>query len=121
MRRYLKERGHHWDILPRNLGDLPQTHAEVHRQLLSLAELAFDSTLKQKVIFEKLPPDCSTLGLMITSQQLYVSSKGSTSYNFFNLTVQEFLSTYHVSLLLTVSRQDSLNSTHKRNRIFPHG
>ncbi len=99
MRRHLRERGDHWDSMPRKLEDLSQTHAEVYSQLLSLAKVAFSGTLKQEVIFEELPTGCSTLGLMTASQQLYVSSKGTTSYNFFHLTVQEFLSAYHVSQL----------------------
>ncbi len=79
MRRHLKERGDNWESLPRRLEDLPQEHPEVHRQLLSLAKLAFEAILKQKEIFEGLPSGCSTLGLMTASQQLYISSKGSTS------------------------------------------
>ncbi len=99
MRRHLKERGDNLESLPRRLVDFPQKHPEVHRQLLSFAKLAFKATLKQEVIFEELPFGCSNLGLMTASQQLYISSKGSTNYNFIHLTVQEFLSAYHVSQL----------------------
>ncbi len=86
------------ECLAETLEDLSEENPEIHGQLLGLAKLAFEGTLKQQVIFEKLPPGCSTLGLMTKSQQLHKRRK-VTRYNFFHLTMQEFLSAFYVSEL----------------------
>ncbi len=100
MWRHLKGAGNKSvDYLPEKLGDLHREHPEIHEQLLSLAKLAFEGTLKQEVIFKHLPAGCSALGLMTTSQQLYTLRNVSPNHNFFHLTVQEFLSAYYISQL----------------------
>ncbi len=100
MSRHLNEKGDQsTQSLPAKLDRLHKEHRDVYRQLLSLAKLAYEGTLSHEVIFENLPAGCTTLGLMTTSQQLYTRRKVSANYNFFHLTVQEFLSAFYVSQL----------------------
>ena len=50
-----------------------------------------------ELIFQDLPSDFDTLGLMQTCPELYVDKGASVSYNFLHLTVQEYLAAYHIS------------------------
>ncbi len=107
------------DYLPEQLEDLHQEHPEVHKQLLSLAKLAFEGTLKQEVIFKHLPADCSTLGRMTTSQQLNTLRNAPPNHNFLHLTVHEFLSAYCISQL-PGSEQKETFKQYSDQRKFPH-
>ncbi len=95
LERYRKENNQTWS-LPDQLEDLPQ---EVHDQFLALAQLAYEGIVDQEVIFDKLPSNCSHLGLMTVSQELYTRKRGVCRYNFFHLTLQEFLAAFHISQL----------------------
>ena len=66
--RYLSEKGEH-PVLPEKLEDLPRN---LYLQLVGLARLAFEGSMKQEVIFDRLPDGCSPLGLMNASVELYV-------------------------------------------------
>ncbi len=93
--------------LPEKLEDLYQANKGIYEQLLSLAKLAFEGTLDQKMISEILPAGCSTLRLMTTSQQIYkrrIKIKVTAKHNFFHLTLQKFLSAFYVSQLSSISK-----------------
>lgn len=99
IRRYMSELGKDLDC--GSLEDLPNS---LKSQLRSLAKLAFESTVKQEVIFYRLPEDCSQpLGLMNGSR---TKRSPMISYNFLHLTLQEFLSALYISQLSAREQKD---------------
>ena len=86
--------------LPNRLEDLKDSpHSQdLYQQLVRLGRLAFDGRVREEVIFKHLPEDCSTLGLLNTCTELY-GRKENVTYNFFHLTLQEYLGAFHVSQL----------------------
>ena len=88
MRRHLKS-----DI--ETLEELP---AEVHHQLMQLAELAATGIQEENYVFDKIP--CDTLGLMQAVKQIHdIRPNRSTSYAFNHLTLQEYLAARYWSQL----------------------
>ena len=79
----------------RSFNDLPQ---DVHQQLCELGRIAYEGILDdQQVIFCDLPEDFETLGLMQCAPELYADEGAAISYNFLHLTVQEYLTAFHLS------------------------
>ena len=76
--------------------DLPQP---VHDQFCEICKIAYTGIMsaETELIFQDLPSDFDTLGLMQTCPELYVDKGASVSYNFLHLTVQEYLAAYHIS------------------------
>ena len=81
--------------LPDNLEDLPHD-SDLYQQLVKIGKLAFNGTLRKQVIFKQLPEGCSNLGLLVEHTTLY-TRKESTTYNFFHLTLQEYMSAFYIS------------------------
>ena len=82
--------------VPEDLKELPQ---QVYKQFCSLAELAFKGTMNEEVIFHQLPTGFIHMGFMSSTPELYVGRK--ESHNFLHLTVQEYLTAFHISQLPT--------------------
>ena len=96
--RYLKEKQHPLaSNLPENLEDLPHD-SDLYQQLMKVGKLAFNGTLKNQVIFKQFPEGCSDLGLLVKHTALYTGEE-STTYNFFHLTLQEYMSAFYISQL----------------------
>ena len=97
--RYLKEHPEYskqqWNI--RSFSDLP---CEVFEQFCEVARIAHEGFFNdQQVIFSDLPDDFESLGLMQCVPELYVDQGTVLSYNFLHMTVQEFLTAFHMSRL----------------------
>ena len=109
LRRYLKEKEHPLaSKLPDNLEDLPHD-SDLYWQLVKVGKLAFNGTLRKQVIFKQLPEGCSDLGLLVKHTALYTGEE-STTYNFFHLTLQEYMSAFYISQL-PANEQRTLFST----------
>ena len=80
--------------LPDNLEDLPHD-SDLYQQLVKVAKLAFERKPKYAQI-SKLPEGCSDLGLLVERTVQYTRKK-TTTYNFFHLTLQEYMSAFHIS------------------------
>ena len=110
LRRYLKEKEHSLtSTLPDNLEDLPHD-SDLYQQLVKVGELAFNGILRNQVIFKQLPEGCSDLGLLVKHTALYAAEE-STTYNFFHLTLQEYMSAFYISQL-PANEQRALFSEH---------
>ena len=97
--RYLKEHPEYskqqWNI--RSFLDLPP---KVYQQLFEVARIAHEGFFNdQQVIFSDLPNGFESLGLMQCVPELYVDQGTVLSYNFLHMTVQEFLTAFHMSRL----------------------
>ena len=75
--------------------DLPQP---VYDQFCEICKIAYTGIMsaETELIFQDLPSDFDTLGLMQTCPELYVDSGASVSYNFLHFTLQEYLAAYHI-------------------------
>ena len=110
LRRYLKEKGDPLaSKLPDNLEDLPHD-SDLYQQLVKVGKLAFNRKLREQVIFKQLPEGCSDLGLLVKHTALYTGEE-STTYNFFHLTLQEYMSAFYISQL-PADEQRALFSEH---------
>ena len=110
LRRYLKEKEHLLaNTLPDNLEDLPHD-SDLYQQLVKVGELAFEVKLREQVIFKQLPEGCSDLGLLVKHTALYTGEE-SITYNFFHLTLQEYMSAFYISQL-PADEQRTLFSKH---------
>ena len=97
--RYLKEKEHPLaSKLPNHLEDLPHD-SDLYQQLVKLGKLAFESKLKNEIIFKQLPEGCSDLGLLVEHTAMYTRKK-TTTYNFLHLTLQEYMGAFYISQLL---------------------
>ena len=83
--------------LPDNLEDLPHD-SDLYQQLVKVGKLAFNGKLREQAIFTQLPEGCSDLGLLVKHTALY-TRKETTTYNFFHLTLQEYMSAFYISQL----------------------
>ena len=79
----------------RNFSDLPQ---KLYEQFNYICEIALKGMIEDKFVHKDLPPDFNTLDLMQSVPELYVEQGASISYNFFHLTLQEFLAAVSISL-----------------------
>ena len=108
--RYLKEKQHPLATkLPDNLEDLPHD-SDLYQQLMKVGKLGFKAKLREQVIFKQLPEGCSDLGLLVKHTALYTGEE-STTYNFFHLTLQEYMSAFYISQL-PADEQRTLFSEH---------
>ena len=96
--RYLKDEEEYKDTCTNinSFKDLPQP---VYDQFCEICRIAYTGIKRAKteLIFQDLPSDFDSLGLMQTCPELYVDRGASVSYNFLHLTVQEYLAAYHIS------------------------
>ena len=90
--------------LPDRLEDIPHD-SNLYQQLMKIGELAFEGLKERKVIFDYLPKDCCDLGLLVEHKELLMR-KEATTYNFFHLTLQEYMSAFYVSQLPASQQKD---------------
>ena len=76
--------------------DLPQ---ELYKQFCHICEVALKGMIEDEFVFENLPNDFNTLDLMQSVPELYVQHGAVVSYNFFHLTLQEYLAAVQISIL----------------------
>ena len=63
-----------------------------------LGRIAYEGVFhREQVIFSNLPEGFETLGQMQCVPELYVDEGAAVSYNFLHLTVQEYLTAFHLS------------------------
>ena len=96
--RYLKDKEEYKDTCTtiNSFKDLPQP---VYEQFCKICKIAYKGIVcaETELIFQDLPRDFDSLGLMQSCPELYVDRGASVSYNFLHLTVQEYLAAYHIS------------------------
>ena len=78
----------------KKFSDLPQ---ELYQQFNHICEVALKGMIEDKFVHKDLPHDFNTLDLMQSVPELYVKQGASISYNFFHLTLQEFLAAISIS------------------------
>ena len=78
----------------KKFSDLPQ---ELYQQFNRICEVALKGMIEDKFVHKDLPHDFNTLDLMQSVPELYVKQGASISYNFFHLTLQEFLAAISIS------------------------
>ena len=91
-----------------SLEDVPP---DVERELEAICQLAWEGIVEQKLTFTSDTVSVDTLGLMHTVKELYSGEDGQLSYHFIHLTLQEFLSAYHISQL-PLDRQQQVIQDH---------
>ena len=99
--------------LPDRLEDLPHD-SYLYQQLVKVGKFAFEEKLRKLVIFKELPEGCSDLGLLVKHTALY-TRKEETNYNFFHLTLQEYMSAFYISQL-PADEQRTLFSKHSASK-----
>ena len=65
----------------------------------------------KQVIFKSLPGNSSDLGLLIEHRSMFTGNETST-YGFFHLTLQEYLSEFYISQLDEEEQRVLLNVVH---------
>ena len=78
----------------KTFSDLPQN---IYEQFNRICEVALKGMIEDKFVHKDLPRDFITLDLMQSVPELYVEQGASISYNFFHLTLQEFLAAMSIS------------------------
>ena len=78
----------------KKFSDLPQ---QLYQQFNRIGEVALKGMIEDKFVHKDLPHDFNTLDLMQSVPELYVKQGASISYNFFHLTLQEFLAAVSIS------------------------
>ena len=78
----------------KTFSDLPQ---KLFEQFNRICAVALKGMIEDKFVHKDLPHDFNTLDLMQSVPELYVEQGASISYNFFHLTLQEFLAAMSVS------------------------
>ena len=88
--------------------DLP---SDVYPVFMELTELAYQSILKQQLIFEDNDKPINHLGFMDEVAELFpLECKARLSYNFLHLSLQEYLAAIHVSLMDASTQERLLDS-----------
>ena len=80
----------------RSLEEVP---ADMKGRLLEMCRLAWEGRVEQQLTFSSDVVGGDTLGLMHGVRELYGGEDGQLSYHFIHLTLQEFLSAYHITQL----------------------
>ena len=93
--------------LPDRLEDLPH-ESDLYQQLVKVGKLAFEGKQDNMVIFKQLPEGCSDLGLLVEHTALY-TGREITTYNFFHLTLQEYMSAFYISQLPAIEQKKLFN------------
>ena len=78
----------------KKFSDLPM---KLYEQFDRICEIALKGMIEDKFVHKDLPHDFNTLDLMQSVPELYVEQGASISYNFFHLTLQEFLAAMSIS------------------------
>ena len=80
----------------RSLEEVP---ADMKGRLMEMCRLAWEGIVEQQLTFSSDVVGGDTLGLMHGVRELYGGEDGQLSYHFIHLTLQEFLSAYHITQL----------------------
>ena len=96
--------------LPSTIEALSHHDSQLYQQLKGVGKLAYNEGVEGKVIFEDLPEGFEDLGLLVKHTALYRRNETST-YNFFHLTMQEYMSAFYISQL-PVDQQRTLLTEH---------
>ena len=78
---------------------LEEIPAESRKGLLELSRLAWEGIVEQQLTFSSSAVAGDTLGLMEGVRELYGGECGQLTHHFIHLTLQEFLSAYHITQL----------------------
>ena len=97
-----------WKI--RSLEEVP---ADTKEGLSKMCRLAWEGIVEQQLAFSSDVVGGDTLGLMHGVRELYGGEDGQFSYNFIHLTLQEFLSAYHITQL-PQEKQEQIICKHVR-------
>ena len=81
-----------WNL--KSFEDLPK---ELYQQFCEVTAVALKGMIEDTFVFNNLPNDFNTLDLMQSVSELYVAQGASVSYNFFHLTLQEYLAAVNIS------------------------
>ena len=102
--------------LPSSLEGFQQSNIHLYLRLKELGKLAFEAVESQTVIFKskQVPEGCRDLGLLISCSELYRYGKKVT-YNFFHLTLQEYMAAFYISQLPS-SEQRKVFVEHRQSR-----
>ena len=101
--------------LPSTVEALTHHDSHLYQQLKGVGKLAYDGGVEGKVIFEDLPEGCEDLGLLVKHTTLYGRNE-TTTYNFFHLTMQEYMSAFYISQL-AVDQRRTLLKEHKISNV----
>ena len=84
----------------KHIQSLDKLPKDMKKQLLNICRLAWEGLEKQqRLTFNGIQVGGGTLGLMHEVKELYRGKDGQLSYHFIHLTLQEFLSAYHITQL----------------------
>ena len=81
-----------WNL--KSFTDLPK---ELYQQFCDVTAVALKGMIEDTFMFDELPNDFNTLDLMQSVPELYVEQGALVSYNFFHLTLQEYLAAVNIS------------------------
>ena len=84
---------------PPKIRSLEEVPEGAKKQLLNLCRLSWEGLIRQQLTFSSSAVGGDTLGLMHGVRELYGGKDDQLSYHFMHLTLQEFLSAYHISQL----------------------
>ena len=98
--------------LPSKLEDYRYANKTIYRLLKLIGELAYKGMVHKQVIFKSLPGNSSDLGLLIEHCSMFTGNETST-YGFFHLTLQEYLSAFYISQLDEEEQRVLLNVVQK--------
>ena len=94
----------------RSLEEVP---ADMKGRLLEMCRMAWEGIVEQQLTFSSDVAGGDTLGLMHGVRELYGGEDGQLSYHFIHLTLQEFLSAYHITQL-PLDKQEQVIREHVR-------
>ena len=96
--RHMKSLSH--KDLPSSLEGFQQSNIHLYQRLKELGKLAFEAFESQTVIFKskQVPEGCTDLGLLISCSEPHRYGE-NVMYNFFHLTLQEYLAAFYISQL----------------------
>ena len=92
--RYLHSHSEYGQQNLKSFTDLPK---ELYEQFCCVTRVALNGMIEDKFVFDNLPNDFNTLDLMQSVPELYVERGTLISYNFFHLTLQEYLAAVSIS------------------------
>ena len=87
--------------------DLYLLPENIREPFLFLCKLAYEGVMDDKVIFSHLPADVNTLGLL-QGVESFVGQGKPVSYNFFHLSIQEFLAGFYMATQMPDNEQVSV-------------